>query len=169
VNPRDTDRLRQAASGGVSVEELRRRVARILDRSQWQAKLLSRAIQGVIDAEDELHGMGAAVIIVDAARTIVHWSMGAEVLYGWSREEAMGRSFLELVIHPDCALGALRTLATVRREGTWEGEVSKRAKDGSTFRAFLLASALKNQDGDPTDIIGVSVAAPQDPRTAQEA
>jgi PAS domain S-box-containing protein len=169
VDPRDADRLQEAASGCGSVEELRRRVARMLDQSQWQAELLLRVSQGVIDVEDELHRMGAAVIIVDATRTIVHWSVGAEVLYGWAREEAMGRSFLELVIHPDCALGAHRTLATVRREGSWEGEVSKRAKDGTTFRAFLLASALKNQHGHPTAIIGVSVAATQDSRTAQEA
>lgn len=169
MDPCDADRLQAVASGRVSVEELRRRVARMLGQSHWQAALLLRVRQGVIDVEDELHGMGAAVIIVDAARAIVHWSVGAEVLYGWSREEAMGRSFLDLVIHPDCALGAHRTLATVRREGSWEGEVSKRAKDGTTFRAFLLASALRNQHGHPSDIIGVSVAAPQDSRTAREA
>jgi PAS domain S-box-containing protein len=63
---------------------------------------------------------------------ITYWSRGAELLYGYTAEEAMGRSSHEL----------LRTLspvpmreieAQIAREGSWYGELAHTTRDGRTI------------------------------------
>ncbi|MFJ1585798.1 SpoIIE family protein phosphatase [Streptomyces sp. NPDC088197] len=53
-----------------------------------------------------------AVIVVDAAGLVSHWSTGARRLFGWTREEAVGRNALDLLpvggaldVPPDAAPG----------------------------------------------------------------
>src|SRR5262249_18977092 len=63
---------------------------------------------------------------------ITYWSRGAELLYGYTAEEAMGRSSHEL----------LRTLspvpipeieAQIAREGSWYGELAHTTREGRTI------------------------------------
>ena len=69
-------------------------------------------------------------------RGIVEWNKGAEQLYGFTREEALGRQSHILLksIHP---VPLTDIMAQLRREGSWTGEVSHHAKDG---RAIFLES-----------------------------
>jgi PAS domain S-box-containing protein len=63
-------------------------------------------------------------------RTITYWNEGAERLYGWTRDEAIGRQ-------PAALLGSQYPLPLehIEREleinGRWEGEIVQRRKDGS--------------------------------------
>jgi PAS domain S-box-containing protein len=63
-------------------------------------------------------------------RSITYWNEGAERLYGWTRDEAIGR-------HPAELLGSQYPLPLehIEREvevnGRWEGEIVQRRKDGS--------------------------------------
>ena len=62
-------------------------------------------------------------------RGIVEWNKGAEQLYGFAREEALGRQSHVLLksIHP---IPLTDIMAQLRREGSWTGEVCHHAKDG---------------------------------------
>lgn len=75
--------------------------------------------------------------LLDGANLIIHgfdgvvsrWTGGCENLYGWSREEALGRVVHELLATQfPCSVEEIRE--AVRREGAWEGEVKHRHKDG---------------------------------------
>lgn len=69
-------------------------------------------------------------------RGIVEWNKGAEQLYGYAREEALGRQSHILLksIHP---IPLSDIMVQLRREGSWTGEVRHHAKDG---RAIFLES-----------------------------
>lgn len=112
----------------------------------------------------------AAVIATDLANRITHWNRGAEKLYGWSAAEALGRLAPELNAlagDPD----TLRDSVTERsgEEGSWEGEIEVRRKDGSTFPAFATNSTVRDPSGEISGYVGVSVDITEPQRIEEEA
>ena len=84
------------------------------DRAKWQAGML-----------EQTHD---AVFMWRPGGEITYWNRGAERLYGWSREEALGRVSHELLetIHPFPPEELERRL---RSEGHWEGELVHHTRD----------------------------------------
>ncbi|CAA9483701.1 MAG: diguanylate cyclase/phosphodiesterase (GGDEF & EAL domains) with PAS/PAC sensor(s) [uncultured Rubrobacteraceae bacterium] len=84
------------------------------DRARWQAGML-----------EQTHD---AVFMWRPGGQITYWNRGAERLYGWSREEALGRVSHELLetIHPFPPEELDRRLRT---EGHWEGELVHHTRD----------------------------------------
>ncbi len=75
---------------------------------------------------------GANLIIHGFDGVISRWTGGCEALYGWSREEAVGKVVHELLAtHFPRPVEEIRE--AVRSEGAWEGEVLHRHKDGRTL------------------------------------
>jgi two-component system, chemotaxis family, CheB/CheR fusion protein len=70
------------------------------------------------------------IFIWDFDGGILEWNRGCEELYGYSREEAIGRQKHNLL----SSTGAGFTFADVRakllEEGSWSGELTQRTKDG---------------------------------------
>ena len=52
-----------------------------------------------------LDQIDASVIATDMTGIVISWNHGAETLYGWSAEEAVGRNARELVVPEDAAAG----------------------------------------------------------------
>jgi PAS domain S-box-containing protein len=76
--------------------------------------------------------------VLDSANLIVHgfdgvvsrWTSGSEALYGWSRDEALGRvahDLLETAFPEPFA----DILAHLKEAGVWTGELTQRRKDGT--------------------------------------
>jgi PAS domain S-box-containing protein len=96
-----------------------------------------------------------AVVAMDAGFLLTVWNAGAERLYGWRVEEAVGRHADEVA----------RTSLTeeerteLRRElaatGRWRGEVTVRRKDGTTVEAELVSVALRGEQGDITGYLTI--------------
>jgi PAS domain S-box-containing protein len=83
------------------------------------------ALQEVSDALDLSPSM-----IVDLQGRVVHWSAGCERLYGWTREEMLGqpaRIKLQTELPPG---GMASIIEAMNRDGTWQGELRARRKDG---------------------------------------
>jgi diguanylate cyclase (GGDEF)-like protein/PAS domain S-box-containing protein len=114
----------------------------------WRATLVMQA--ALLDQID------AAVVVTDPERTVMSWNTGAESLYGWSREEAVGRDAAELVLQPGGDTAEIM-LAAMRREGRWDGEFVARRKDGSTFNAYTRNRMICDADGTVTAMVGVAV------------
>jgi PAS domain S-box-containing protein len=73
---------------------------------------------------------GDAILARDKEDRIVYWNRAAEELYGFSREEALGRISHELLCteFPEPLPTILETLA---REGRWSGELGHAGRSGS--------------------------------------
>jgi PAS domain S-box-containing protein len=76
-----------------------------------------------------------AIILRDAQDRITGWNRGAERLYGWTREEVLGRD-----IHSLFQTKFPKTfdaiLTDMRRDGHWEGELTHKRKDGGRIVVF---------------------------------
>jgi PAS domain S-box-containing protein len=70
-----------------------------------------------------------AIFVWDFPGTIVYWNEGAEQLYGFSREEAVGRVSHDLLQtrHP---MPSQLFDETIERDGLWSGELAQTTRDG---------------------------------------
>jgi PAS domain S-box-containing protein len=103
-----------------------------------------------------LEQVNAAVIATDMQGNILHWNRHAEVLYGWTRHEALDRDIAELTVGPIQAEIAEEIMEQLRVGNAWEGEFVVRRKDGSTFPAYVTNSLIYDAQGNAVGIVGVS-------------
>jgi PAS domain S-box-containing protein len=107
-----------------------------------------------------------AVIATDADGVIRTWNARAESLYGWGREEAIGRHVAELTVPPESRRTADEVLATLQRGRPWQGQFRLCRRDGSLFSAFVKSSPILDADGELVGIVGASIEI-GDPALAQ--
>ena len=81
------------------------------------------------------------VIIRDANNIILYWNEGAERLYGWTREEAVGKTCPQLLNTVLAGDDLRRQLA---RTGAWSGEIVRTRRDGTTL--ILASRWLQRRD-----------------------
>lgn len=104
-----------------------------------------------------LDAVDAAIIATDLGAVVTHWSKGAQRLYGWSREEAVGRCVMELTVPESDRARARSTLVGMLPTGYWEGEFEVCRRDGSTFPAYVRNALFCGLDGERAGVVGVSV------------
>jgi PAS domain S-box-containing protein len=91
-----------------------------------ERELAEQALRRQANLLEQTHD---AILVWRLPGTIVYWNHGAELLYGFSRAEAIGRTSHDLLRteHPMPA-ESLETL--IERDGTWTGELTHRTRDG---------------------------------------
>jgi PAS domain S-box-containing protein len=96
-----------------------------------------------------------AVIVRDSANRIVFWNLGAQRLYGWSAQEAMGRVTHELfqTQFPESRDALDHFLATGE---LWEGELIQTRKDGSQVIVESRQVLRRNSKGELLAILEVN-------------
>ena len=96
-----------------------------------------------------------AVIAVDLESRVVHWSAGAEQLYGWSVEEAQGRSVRELIALVPERADEVR--AAVHAGQLWSGEFRTVRKDGTSLLVYVSNCPVRDAAGEIVGVVGVSL------------
>jgi PAS domain S-box-containing protein len=93
-----------------------------------------------------------AIIVRDADDRVVYWNSGAEDIYGYSRDEAIGKVTLDLLktIHP---VPLPRLLELLRRDGRWEGELVHTRRDGTQITTFSRWALDRDQQGNIKSIL----------------
>ena len=102
-----------------------------------------------------LQNIHDAVIATDERYIITTWNEGAERMFGWTADEAIGRRVYELIPtdYSDEQLEeALRELAETGRR---RSEGLRHRKDGTSFNADVLTIALRGEQGEVTGYLGV--------------
>jgi len=91
------------------------------------------------------------VFVRDMNDVITYWNRGAEERYGWTREEAVGKVFHQLMqtIFP-VALEEINT--ALLRTGRWEGELVHLKRDGTQVIVESRWSMLQDEQGRPLAI-----------------
>lgn len=118
------------------IEDLKRAEARI----ERQARLLDQT-------QD-------AIVVHDLDHRILYWNQGAERVYGWSAEEAVGRQMDELICPDIRQVDA--AVEVLLREGEWTGELRNRDKAGNEVIVEGRWSLLENEDGTPRAALAVN-------------
>src|SRR6476469_3238779 len=93
-----------------------------------------------------------AIIARDLNDVITYWNRGAEQLYGWSREEALGKTPHELLrtVFPTPLKEIKSTLLSTDR---WEGELVHTKRDGSEVVVASRWSVQRDAAGRPVAIL----------------
>ncbi|MBE3134511.1 MAG: PAS domain S-box protein, partial [Acidobacteria bacterium] len=97
----------------------------------------------------------AAIVVVDAYRSIVFWNRGAERLFGWTADEALHKH-IDL-IYPEESRRQIvqRVLPALQRERVWSGEFPALRKDGTVFTTFLNLSRVTDSQGNVISTLGI--------------
>jgi len=96
---------------------------------------------------DLLSKVHEALVGIDANYIITYWNKAAEEIFGWTKEEVLGKNSEELlqtkIEGSSRSEGKAKLLAT----GHYEGEVQYLRKDGTYFFADVNAVTIKDADG----------------------
>lgn len=126
------------------------------ERLQLQQKDddLSR-VQDVLQERDaELRALGDglrdyAIYTLDTGGRVSSWHAGASAMMGYSAEEAIGVHFARFFTDEDRAAGrAAQEMARADRHGEFKGEGQQQRKNGSTFDAAVVLTALRGPHGE---------------------
>jgi diguanylate cyclase (GGDEF)-like protein/PAS domain S-box-containing protein len=116
-----------------------------------------RAEQAIAFQAHLLNVVEQAVIATDLRGAIIYWNRFAEILYGWSAEEAKGRDILDLLSDEATRSEAARIIARLRGGERWAGEFLMRRRDGTTFPAHMVDSPVRDEHGTLIGVVGVAV------------
>ncbi|WP_228748148.1 PAS domain S-box protein [Bradyrhizobium sp. BR 10289] len=117
--------------------------ARLAEESLRKSEQLARDIvETALDAFTQ----------TDQTGTILRWNSQAEKLFGWSREEAIGRNAFDLFVAPSEREGVRARLQLFLESGEQMSpsprrELLVRRRDGKEFRAELSAMAVRQHEG----------------------
>ncbi len=92
------------------------------------------------------------ILVSDMDGTIRFWSRGAERIYGFSKQEAIGRSATEL-LKAEFARPLPDILAILQREGWWEGEVTQYGANGERLVVASRWVLQRDKAGKPIGIL----------------
>jgi PAS domain S-box-containing protein len=113
------------------------KVARdITERKQVEQALAERA--RLLDLSND------AILVRDAADRVTYWNKSASELYGYSREEAMGRVSHEL-LRTEFPEPLERITEQLQQDNRWTGELIHRHKEGS--RIVVASRWALDRDG----------------------
>ncbi|HEX2785371.1 MAG TPA: PAS domain S-box protein, partial [Ilumatobacteraceae bacterium] len=115
-----------------------------------------RAEQAISFQADLLAAVGQAVVAVDLDRTIIYWNRAAELLYGWSAAEAIGRSSVEVIPREESSDRAEMMVELMRRGETWSGEYEATRRDGRSIAVQVTNTPVFDRDGTLVAVIGSS-------------
>jgi PAS domain S-box-containing protein len=95
------------------------------------------------------------IMITDLQGTILEVNRALEDLTGYSREELLGQTprLLKSGAHPAEVYAAIWRTVLARRH--WQGELTNKRKDGSTFQASLTISPIVDNQGRLTHFVGI--------------
>jgi PAS domain S-box-containing protein len=125
------------------ITEERNRERRLL---QQQYELKSQA-----ELLDLAHDM---IIVHDLEGRIQFWNKGAERVYGWKREEVLGRVTHE-VLKTRFEESPIKIIAAVSAWGTWEGELTLETRDGHRLIVESRWALQQDEKGRPAAILEI--------------
>jgi PAS domain S-box-containing protein len=93
-----------------------------------------------------------AIIVRDTQDRITYWNRGAQAIYGYTREEALGKVTHELLntTHPE-PLPAIKE--KLLRDGRWQGEVVHSRRDGTRLTVFSRWALDHDTHGNPASML----------------
>jgi PAS domain S-box-containing protein len=128
---------------------VRRRAERELLRSRddLQKEVAERTQQASL-----LNLTHDTIFVRDMEDKIIYWNRGAQELYGWPAEEAIGRHAHQL-LHTVFPVASDVILAELLKTERWEGELGKTKADGTPVMVASRWSLRRDERGQPAAVL----------------
>ena len=94
-----------------------------------------------------------AIMVCDLQSNILFWNKGAEHVYGWPRQEALGQTTADLIYPKDSRAKHDEILHAVLAQGLWKGEVHHVTKDKKNLVIESHTTLVRNADGQPKSVL----------------
>lgn len=97
------------------------------------------------------------MVITDAASIILQVNQAFTESTGYSKEEAVGQrvGMLKSGRHDETFYAEM--WASIERDGTWQGEIWDRRKNGEIYPKWLIISVVKGDNGEVTHYVGTHI------------
>jgi PAS domain S-box-containing protein len=122
------------------------------------------AEEALLTAEAALHRQAEllslaqdAILVIDRADRITFWNPAAVELYGWTREEALGRvahELLQTVFPGGASFAAIREV--LERQGRWGGELIHTTKGGAQVIISSRWALRRDEAGQSLEMLEVN-------------
>ena len=122
------------------------RVASELERQSADAHIRQQA--SLLDKAQD------AIMVRSLDGLVRYWNKGAERLYGWTRDEVIGRS-IEPLLYDDPAVFRENT-RKVADQGEWSGEIAQRKKGGDALIVEAHWTLLRDENQLPDAILAIN-------------
>ncbi|HRK77081.1 MAG TPA: EAL domain-containing protein [Thiobacillus sp.] len=122
------------------------RVASELERQSADAHIRQQA--SLLDKAQD------AIMVCGLDGLVRYWNKGAERLYGWTRDEVIGRS-IEPLLYGDPAVSRENICKAVG-QGEWSGEIAQRQKDGNALIVEAYWTLLRDEHQLPDAILAIN-------------
>ncbi|MEC4819655.1 MAG: response regulator, partial [Scytonema sp. PMC 1069.18] len=97
-----------------------------------------------------------AIIVKDLDKQIRFWNKGAEHLYGWLAQEAIGKNVDVLLYRSETASQLQNIQQSLAECGSWQGELSQVDKEGNVLIVSSRWTLMRDRDGKPKSILTVN-------------
>jgi PAS domain S-box-containing protein len=97
-----------------------------------------------------------AIIVTDINGTVTYWNNHATTVYGWLREEVLGKNIMDFIATDLSYTEGMAIMEELKYGRSWSGEYMVKHKDEHTFKVYVHDSPLYDEAGNVTGIIGVS-------------
>lgn len=132
-------RLANAVRRALTEADERRRRELAEEKLREQAALLDKARD--------------AICLQDLNQRILFWNLGAQRLYGWTVDQAIGRDANELLIQNEVAIDACKVLMS---QDEWHGELQQVTRDGRALVVESRWTLIRDPEGKPKAILAIN-------------
>lgn len=91
-----------------------------------------------------------AIFSRDTQHRIISWNRGAEKMFGYTREEVLGRTASKIGILSLSKEDIIKVEHQIINDNHWEAEINYTAKDGHTFYGSVTGNCTRNDNGEIT-------------------
>jgi PAS domain S-box-containing protein len=139
----------------------------VTERRHTQA-LIQEQVRTVTEQANLLELTHDGIIVRSLDGTIRFWNRGAERLYGWRRDEAIGRNVYELL---QTGFPAPRDTIdeVLRRDGQWDGTLAHVTRDGRPLVVAGRWSLRTDGTGAPDAVLEINIDVTATHQAEQEA
>ena len=93
-----------------------------------------------------------SVVMCDMDGRVTFWNEAATALYGWRQDEALGKSFHDLICADDGSVTSAAK-AVLLATGRWEGELRRHNAAGEALVIDVRWGLSRNDDGTPVAMV----------------
>ena len=121
----------------------------LLARNERSAQRLREQASLLDKAQD-------AILVTDLQRRLTFWNKSAERLYGWTAEEALGRSVTDLFYPDGDAREVQQAFQDVVKNGEWTGELQPHTKAGRRVTIESRWTLVRDSAGETRSILSIN-------------
>ncbi len=96
-----------------------------------------------------------AILVRDLEQNILFWNKGAERIYGWTAEEAIGRNAADLLLNEPSRQFENARQAVIDK-GEWRGDLRQLRRDGAEIIVESRWTLVRDDQGIPTSILVIN-------------